>query len=77
MSGDGLDATTRELLAWAEPGRTYAELTEAWSSWCPRHSTWEDALAARLLRVVREASGSRVVLTDEGRSALGLDTREK
>jgi len=77
VSGDGLDATTRELLAWAEPGRTYAELTEAWSSWCPRHSTWEDALAARLVRVVRGASGSRVVLTDEGRSALGLDTRGK
>jgi len=72
-----LDATTRELLAWAEPGRTYAELTEAWSSWCPRHSTWEDALAARLVRVVREASGSRVLLTEQGRSALELDMHGK
>ena len=72
-----LDATTRELLAWAEPGRTYAELTEAWSSWCPRHSTWEDALTARLVRVVREPSGSRVVLTEQGRSALGLDSSGK
>jgi len=75
VSGDALDATTRELLAWAEPGRTYAELTEAWSSWCPRHSTWEDALAARLVRVVRDGSGSRVVLTEHGRSALALDNR--
>jgi len=75
VSGDALDATTRELLTWAEPGRTYAELTEAWSSWCPRHSTWEDALAARLVRIVRDASGSRVVLTEHGRSTLGLDKR--
>jgi hypothetical protein len=71
MSGEPLDASTRELLAWASSGRSYAELTEAWSSWCPRHSTWEDALAAGLVRIVREpGAGSRVVLTDDGRAAL-------
>jgi len=58
---------TRELLEWvARRRRTYADVMEAWGSWCPRHAAWEDALADRLIRVNR---GS-VVLTPAGREAL-------
>jgi hypothetical protein len=58
---------TLELLRWVESGpRSYAETIEAWSSWCPRHSVWEDAVLAGLVRVVRRD----VVLTPLGRAAL-------
>jgi hypothetical protein len=58
---------TLELLRWLAAGsRTYAETIDAWSSWCPRHSTWEDAIAGGLVRVVRR----EVVLTPLGREAL-------
>jgi hypothetical protein len=58
---------TLQLLEWvAAGGRTYAETIDAWSSWCPRHSVWEDALADGLVRVRRR----EVVLTPRGRAAL-------
>ena len=63
-------AATFELLEWIADGRTYAETMDAWGSWCPRHSAWEDALADRLLRVVRSDAGSYVVLTERGRGVL-------
>jgi hypothetical protein len=62
-----ITAPTLELLAWVEGGRrSYAETMDAWSSWCPRHSFWEDAVADGLVRVVRR----EVVLTPLGREAL-------
>jgi hypothetical protein len=58
---------TLELLVWVDGGeRTYAEAMQTWGSWCPRHSSWEDALADRLIRVRR----GEVLLTEAGRAAL-------
>ena len=56
-------APTLQLLAWiAELPRTYAETLDVWKTSCPRLAVWEDALADRLVRVVR----GRVVLTAAG-----------
>ena len=70
MAAESVGAATRELLAWLAPGRTYVELMDAWSSWCPRHSVWEDAVAAGLVRIVRGPGGTSVELTESGRAAL-------
>src|SRR5919106_6122340 len=44
------DAATLELLTWISRGsRTYADAMEVWGSHCPRHTVWEDALAACLV----------------------------
>jgi hypothetical protein len=63
-----------ELLTWIEERpRTYAEAIDAWRSSCPRHPVWDDAVAAGLVRVVREGRNqneSAVALTDVGRAAL-------
>jgi hypothetical protein len=62
---------TIELLAWigSEP-RSYAEAIEVWKTNCPRHSLWEDALGAGLIRVVRNGSESQVALTPLGEATL-------
>jgi hypothetical protein len=60
-------APTLELLRWvAARPRSYAETIDVWSSWCPRHSIWEDAVLDGLVRVVRR----EVVLTTLGHDAL-------
>ena len=66
---------TRQLLAWAEAKpRTYAEAMEAWSSWCPKLSVWEDALEAGLIQVIpapgQGKAAAAVQLTARGRGAL-------
>ena len=70
----GESALLLELLTWIEERpRTYAEAIDAWRSNCPRHPVWDDAVAAGLVRVVREGrnqSESAVALTDVGRAAL-------
>jgi hypothetical protein len=61
------DAPTLELLTWlAGRPRSYGETIEAWRSNCPRLAVWDDALSAGLVRV----AGKRVLLTEQGRSAL-------
>ena len=69
-------ADTLELLSWIsrEP-RLYPEAIEIWQTHCPRHSVWEDALADGLVRVVRNGSGSEVVLSREGETALSSSAR--
>ena len=62
-----MNGGTLELLRWLSAGaRSYGETIDAWSSWCPRHAVWEDALAEGLVRVVRR----EVVLTPVGRATL-------
>jgi hypothetical protein len=66
---------TRQLLDWAAARpRTYGEAMEAWSSWCPKLSVWEDALEAGLIQVVPAPGQGRaaaaVQLTARGREAL-------
>ena len=42
-----------ELLEWvASRPRTYSEAMEAWTSNCPRHPAWDDALSDGLIQVV-------------------------
>jgi hypothetical protein len=67
------DPLTLEFLAWvASRPRTYAEAMETWSSWCPRHSVWEDALADGLIRVETSDTMEQlsVTLTPRGRAVL-------
>lgn len=68
-------APVLELLEWiSSRPRTYDEALGVYGTHCPRHSTWENALAAGLIEVRRNgASGSHVALTEAGRSQ--LDTR--
>ena len=61
---------TRQLLEWIEAGaHSYEEAMEVWRSSCPRHTIWEDALAAGLI----DWDGSRqgvLSLTGPGRGLL-------
>ena len=58
---------TRELLEWiAAAPRTYADTMAAWTSNCPRHPAWDDALADGLIEVARRD----VRLTERGRAYL-------
>ena len=46
-------ALTHELLSWAaERPRTYGQVMETWSTFCPAWPIWEDAFDARLIEVV-------------------------
>jgi hypothetical protein len=62
-----------EFLTWvASRPRTYVEAMEAWRSTCPRHTVWEDAIVAGLIRVDRRGTvhQSEVCLTPRGRAIL-------
>lgn len=62
---------TRNLLAWLdEAPRTYPEAIEVWRTTCPQHSVWEDAVADRLVEVVRSGPQAHIVVTPRGRDAL-------
>lgn len=59
-------ALTRQLLQWIRSERrTYADALDVWRSSCPRHTIWEDALAAGFIDcgTTRE---SVLALTQEG-----------
>ena len=59
------DALILELLTWIScRRRTYAETMEAWRTSCPRHSVWEDAVTAGLVRL--DGKAQEVVLTSQG-----------
>jgi hypothetical protein len=61
---------TKELLAWvASRPRTYAELVESWTSNCPRHPVWDDAVSDGLV----EVRGGVVALTARGRESLARE----
>jgi|GEM_PF-5008986 len=58
-----MPSLTREFLAWiSSRPRSYAETMEARRTSCPRHSVWEDALIAGLVRI---DEGQKVILTGE------------
>jgi hypothetical protein len=62
---------TRALLAWIdEEPRSYPEAVDVWRTTCPQQSVWEDALGEKLIEVVRNGSGLRVVVTARGRALL-------
>jgi hypothetical protein len=49
-----LAPSVHELLDWVDGRpRTYAEAMEAWTSNCPRHPAWDDALSEGLIQVVK------------------------
>ena len=61
-------ALTRQLLEWiAAAPRTYGDALETWRSSCPRHTIWEDALAAGLVEI---AGDRKVALSAAGRALL-------
>ncbi|HJV29291.1 MAG TPA: hypothetical protein VJ645_02125 [Gaiellaceae bacterium] len=48
-----LAPSVRELLDWVDSRpRSYSEAMEAWTSNCPRHPAWDDALSDGLVHVV-------------------------
>ena len=52
-----------ELLEWVDSrSRSYSEAMEAWTSNCPRHPAWDDALTAGLIKVVK----GEILLTSRG-----------
>ena len=66
---------TRDFLTWlASAPRTYQETMAAWQTHCPRHTVWEDALGADLIRVENGRGQSmgqaQVTLTPRGRAVL-------
>ena len=67
-----LSSPVLQLLEWiAYDERTYGETMEAWTTYCPRLTVWEDALTAGLVEVTRDGRrGSKVVLTPTGFAAL-------
>lgn len=69
-------AETLALLVWIdEEPRSYPEAIDVWRTTCPQHSVWEDALGERLIEVVRNGSGSAVVVAPRGRTALADESR--
>ena len=61
---------TRQLLEWIQAGsHSYAEAMDVWRSSCPRHTIWEDALAAGLIAWDGGREGV-LSLTDQGRAML-------
>jgi hypothetical protein len=59
---------TLQFLQWiAARPRRYADVRDAWSSTCPLHCAWEDAVADDLVRQTAEGC---VVLTESGRARL-------
>jgi hypothetical protein len=71
MPATAVSDPVRELLEWiALRPRGYGETMAAWTTHCPRLTTWEDALAAGLVEVVRDPNGSGVRLTDAGVAVL-------
>jgi hypothetical protein len=69
----------REFLTWiSQRPRNYAETMQAWSSNCPRHSVWEDALVDDLIEVVDDGEimdQARVVLTARGQATMEAPLR--
>jgi len=66
-----MTAETRALLSWiADEPRMYPEAIDVWRTTCPQHSVWENALAERLVGLVRNGSETQVVVTSRGRAAL-------
>jgi hypothetical protein len=62
-----VSSPTLQLLAWIDEREpTHAETMEAWHSHCPRLTVWEDALADRLVQVVRSRGETRVIVTARG-----------
>ena len=67
-------ALTRQLLQWiAAAPRTYGDALETWRSSCPRHTIWEDALAAGFIDC-GTALSSPLALTGEGKRFLAQDS---
>ena len=66
-----IDALMMQFLEWLTMRpRTYTDAMEAWRSTCPRHTTWEDALAEGFIEVGGADASSPVIVTACGRSAL-------
>ena len=61
-----------ELLDWVDRrSRTYSEAMEAWTSNCPRHPAWDDALSDGLIQVLE----GEVTLTPLGTLQLDVVRR--
>lgn len=69
---DELSTSMLEFFTWlAARRRTYDEASEAWRSTCPRHTVWEDAFIADLVRleICEDTRECLVLLTRRGHAA--------
>jgi hypothetical protein len=78
MPNSTLTPSTVELLRWISAClRSYGETMDAWRTSCPRLTIWEDALIEGLVKVTPVFGGgardASVMLTSQGRRAIGLD----
>jgi len=65
------DALMLQFLEWLSfRPRTYADVMGAWRSSCPKHTTFEDALADGLIEVGGADEHSQVTMTERGRTTL-------
>lgn len=66
-------ALTLQLLQWIRSApRTYGDALDVWRSSCPRHTIWEDALAAGFIQCGTAAS-SPLALTAKGERLLAQE----
>jgi hypothetical protein len=72
MADATVEALLIDLLEWIDTRpRRYADVIEAWSSWCPRFPVWEEATDRGLVKRVRaEGEATMVALTPSGTRAL-------
>jgi hypothetical protein len=62
-----LEPLVVDLVEWIGPGRTYAEVMDAWRTSCPRLPVWEEASTRGLVACSRDATGiEQVRLTRAG-----------
>ncbi len=71
MTEANLDSLVFDLVEWVgkEP-RTYRQVMDAWRTWCPRLTVWEEALERGLLG----RKGESVIVTHAGRIFLQQGT---
>jgi hypothetical protein len=76
MSAD-LDPLILDFLEWLAPNpRPYAEVMEAWRTFCPRLTVWEDSIdRGFVVRAGANRAGRMIAITKAGRDFLGENRR--
>ncbi|MEX0838292.1 MAG: hypothetical protein WD034_02060 [Parvibaculum sp.] len=66
-----MDDLVGDFVEWVAAGeRSYAEVMESWSTYCPLLSVWEEAIDRRLLVRERRGDTTMIRLTPAGRALI-------
>jgi len=69
-----MDNLVRDFVEWVAAGdRSYAEVMENWSTYCPQLSVWEEAIDRRLLVRERLEGTTMIRVTPTGHALLRKD----